>query len=155
MGLDMYLKREHYVKNWAFNPEEKRFDITVKRGGETYENINFDKISSISEDIMYWRKFNALHNWIVTNCANGTDECQSIDISKDDLIELYNTLKEVNVNKDKAEELLPTTSGFFFGGTDYDEYYFDEVKRTIEELRPYIQDMEKEDNSYFVYQASW
>ena len=76
-------------------------------------------------------------------------------VSKDDLIELYNTLKEVNVNKDKAEELLPTTSGFFFGGTDYDEYYFNEVKRTIEELRPYIQDMEKEDNSYFVYQASW
>ena len=82
MGLDMYLKREHYVKNWAFNPEEKRFDITVKRGGETYENINFDKISSISEDIMYWRKFNALHNWIVTNCANGTDECQSIEFLK-------------------------------------------------------------------------
>jgi hypothetical protein len=23
MGLDMYLKREHYVKNWDHNPEEK------------------------------------------------------------------------------------------------------------------------------------
>ena len=41
MGLDMYLKREHYVKNWDHNPEEKRFDITVKRGGETYEKYKF------------------------------------------------------------------------------------------------------------------
>jgi hypothetical protein len=156
MGLDMYLKREHYVKNWDHNPEEKRFNVTVKMGGKAYEGINSDKISSISEEIMYWRKFNALHNWIITNCALGVDECQLIDVSKDELIELYNILKEINVNRDKAEELLPTASGFFFGGTDYDDYYFDEVKRTIEELRPYIQDMhEKGSNSYFVYQASW
>ena len=27
-----------------------------------------------------------------------------------------------------AEELLPTRSGFFFGSTDYDEWYFEDIK---------------------------
>ena len=155
MGLDMYLKREHYVKNWDHNPEEKKFEITVNRGGKPYP-IDPEKISYITEEIMYWRKFNALHNWIVNNCANGVDECQRIYMSNNDLVDLYNTLKEVSVDNNKAEELLPTTAGFFFGGTDYDEYYFDQVNRTIEELRPYIQDIhENSFNSDFVYQASW
>lgn len=155
MGLDMYLYRETYVKNWEHTPEEKRFEITIKRGGKD-TNIDIDKISDVTENIMYWRKFNALHNWIVENCAGGTDECQRIFVSDKELVELYNILKEINVSHDKAEELLPTTSGFFFGGTEYDEYYFDEVKRTIEELRPYIKDIhEGNSNSDFFYQASW
>lgn len=29
-----------------------------------------------------------------------------------------------------AKQLLPTRAGFFFGGTEYDESYLDEVKRT-------------------------
>ena len=31
-----------------------------------------------------------------------------------------------------AERLLPTQGGFFFGSTDYDEYYIEDLKRTIE-----------------------
>lgn len=30
----------------------------------------------------------------------------------------------------KAKELLPTTEGFFFGSTWYDEYYYDDLVRT-------------------------
>lgn len=30
-----------------------------------------------------------------------------------------------------AKELLPTTSGFFFGSTDYDEWYIDDLKNTV------------------------
>lgn len=35
------------------------------------------------------------------------------------------------LNTEKAEELLPTQGGFFFGGTDYDEYYIHDLKHTI------------------------
>lgn len=43
------------------------------------------------------------------------------------------------VTKDatKAQELLPVEEGLFFGGTDYDEWYLDEIKETkctIEQL---------------------
>ena len=31
-----------------------------------------------------------------------------------------------------AQRLLPTCSGFFYGSTDYDEWYFSDVKEVLE-----------------------
>ena len=36
----------------------------------------------------------------------------------------------------KAEELLPTMSGFFFGSTDYDDYYY----KDVEEVRNWVKE---------------
>jgi hypothetical protein len=48
--------------------------------------------------------------------------------------------------------LFPTASGFFFGGTEYDEYYIEQVNETIE----LIEGLLKEDeNGDYYYQASW
>lgn len=156
MGLDMYMYREHYVKNWDHQTPEERHEITIKKGGEVRTDIDLEKISTVSENIFYWRKFNALHGWIVNHCGGGVDECQKIFISYDDLIELYNTLNEVDKDHTKAEELLPTTLGFFFGSEEYDEYYFDMVKETIEFLTPYIESIESgNERGDFYYQSSW
>lgn len=156
MGLDMYMYRETYVKKWDHQSPEEQFDITVKKGGEIYKDINPKNISTVSENIAYWRKFNALHNWIVNNCAEGVDECQKINVYSEALVELYDTLKQVNMDHSKAEELLPTTSGFFFGSTDYDDYYFEEVEQTIEVLKPYVKSINEGTNrADFYYQASW
>jgi len=156
MGLDMYMYRETYVKKWDHQSPEEQFDVTVKKGGEIYKDINSENISTVSENVAYWRKFNALHNWIVNNCADGRDECQKINIYDEALVELYDTLKQVNMDHSKAEELLPTTSGFFFGSTDYDDYYFQEVEQTIEVLKPYVKSInEGTSRADFYYQASW
>ena len=34
-----------------------------------------------------------------------------------------------------AQKLLPTRSGIFFGSTEYDEYYLEEVMRTRDMLK--------------------
>jgi len=47
--------------------------------------------------------------------------------------------------------LFPTSSGFFFGGTEYDEYYQQQVSETIE----MITDLLKEEGGDYYYQASW
>lgn len=152
----MYMYRETYVKKWDHQSPEEQFDVTVKKGGEIYKDINSENISTVSENVAYWRKFNALHNWIVNNCADGRDECQKINIYDEALVELYDTLKQVNMDHSKAEELLPTTSGFFFGSTDYDDYYFQEVEQTIEVLKPYVKSInEGTSRADFYYQASW
>jgi hypothetical protein len=39
---------------------------------------------------------------------------------------------EVIVDTTVAEALLPTQSGFFFGGTDYDQWYMEDIMDTIE-----------------------
>ena len=62
-------------------------------------------------------------------------------------------------NAEEIEELLPTTSGCFFGSTDYDEYYMYDINKTIEMLEELIE----EDKEYrkiglycdYIYQSSW
>ena len=162
MGLDMYLSKKTYVKNWRHMSPEELHKITVKKGGKVRKDIKPERISYIVEEVGYWRKFNALHNWFVENCQGGVDECQVSDVSFENLQELLEVLKkvqslkpkdgEVTINEEKLAELLPTSSGFFFGSTDYDEYYFEEIDRTIELLEELVKEGEGEE---FYYQASW
>lgn len=161
MGLDMYLSKKTYVKNWRHMTPEELHKITVKKGGKTRKDIKPERISYIVEEVGYWRKFNALHNWFVQNCQGGVDECQESYVSQEKLKTLLESLKkvqslkpkdgEVTVNEEKLAEHLPTTSGPFFGGTEYDEYYFQEVDETVKLLEELV----KDDEGYYYYQASW
>ena len=57
-------------------------------------------------------------------------------------------------NKELCEELLPTQEGFFFGSTEYDEYYLEDIKYTKEKLEEILKQInEKENNIYYL--ASW
>lgn len=53
-----------------------------------------------------------------------------------------------------AERLLPSCSGYFFGGTDYDEYYINDIKYTIDIIIKALEttDFEKE---MIYYVSSW
>jgi len=160
MGLDMYLKKKTYVKNWDhYSPEEKK-EVTVKVGGELHPTIKFDRVSYIVEDVAYWRKFNALHQWFVDNCQSGEDNCQESYVDESMIEELVNeVLKPINDAHESgdmekasklADELLPTQEGFFFGGQEYDEYYFNHVKETLEVMSGLL-----EEGGDFFYQSSW
>jgi len=156
MGLDMYLKR----KTLLINGVNKQYQINVTKNGKPLPYINPERINEIEEEVGYWRKFNALHNWFVENVQDGVDECQTSELNIEQLEELVNILKEIQTNPKNAHKLLPTVSGFFFGGTDYDEYYFESVSETIELLEKLIKEhkeyegLEKEYFSYY-YHASW
>jgi hypothetical protein len=155
MGLDMYLYKRTYVKNWEFMDESQKHRISIEKDGKVREDIKPERITYITEEVAYWRKFNALHAWFVENCQDGIDNCKEHYVSKQQLEELLSTLKEIDSSNEisTAEENLPTQSGFFFGGTEYDEYYFEEVKETIETLESLLSE-ENSDASYF-YCSSW
>ena len=53
-----------------------------------------------------------------------------------------------------AMEVLPTASGFFFGSTDYDEWYYEDVKYTAETIRK-ILDTTDFDKEMIYYISSW
>lgn len=59
----------------------------------------------------------------------------------------------VIANKETCEELLPTTEGFFFGSTDYDSYYLNDIKDTSKMLDKIINET-KEDEE-LEYHSSW
>ena len=74
-------------------------------------------------------------------------------ITKEQVTELRNRCQEVLRDHSKAEELLPTMSGFFFGSTDYDEYYFDDVEQVLkyceETLLPMFDGLDDREGIYF------
>ena len=51
-------------------------------------------------------------------------------------------------------KILPTTDGFFFGSTAYDQWYVMDIQETIEQLEAILND-ELFNNCDFLYQASW
>lgn len=53
-----------------------------------------------------------------------------------------------------AEELLPSTSGFFFGGTDYDKYYVEDIKHTIDVVKSVLETTDF-DTQMIYYISSW
>lgn len=165
MGLDMYLTKRTYVGgNYKHN--EVAGSISITKGGKLL-NIDLKRVSYISEEVGYWRKANQIHKWFVDNCGDGRDECQDMDVSEEQLRNLLKTCKEIiekcplEVEQDKkvitnpeiAGELLPTASGFFFGSTEYDEYYFGDIQETVEIIENLLE--EGIENADIVYRASW
>jgi hypothetical protein len=112
------------------------------------------KYFSMFEEVGYWRKANHIHAWFVQNVQGGNDDCGYYPVSKAQLEKLNGVCQLVLNNMDHAETLLPTQSGFFFGSTDYDEYYKQDVKDTMKILKAVLKktDFEKE---MIVYSSSW
>lgn len=61
---------------------------------------------------------------------------------------------EYIVNPEVAEELLPTTDGFFFGSTDYDQWYIEDIIDTIDILTKALETTDF-DREMIVYSSSW
>ena len=57
-------------------------------------------------------------------------------------------------NPEVAAEYLPTQSGFFFGGTEYDQWYMEDIESTIEILTEVLKETDF-DNQMVVYTSSW
>lgn len=154
MGLDMYLSAKRYMSKY-FDPVDAE---RIKQVNDIFGVIGIEDEDFGAEEVKfrvaYWRKANAIHEWFVQNVQNGVDECREAWVSREQLQELIDICKQIIDNPKKAEELLPTQSGFFFGSTDYDDWYLQNIAYTVERLEKILKDpaFEKAD---FYYQSSW
>lgn len=148
MSLDMYLSANKAV-------------VLYKNG------VPF-KWKEEGEEIGYWCKFNALHDYIVDQFNGGEDNCGEIWLTEINLLQLIEVLKKVDKDNSLAPSLLPTRSGLFFGSVEYDEWYFERVKSSIEVFTKALEFLQQEKSSStqlengtdyvdsrIVYQASW
>jgi len=183
MGLDMFLDKNIWISK--YDEDTKKLKITGMK------EIDRSKVKVITQEAIYWRKANAIHNWFIVNVQDGDDDCKKYDVSKEQLETLYNLVCEVLdstelvegeitngyeykndkrvpiiekgkllKNTSKAKELLPTKSGFFFGGTDYDEGYWEDLKQTRDELKKILEEDEEDNGKFiprlsYVYHSSW
>ena len=100
-----------------------------------------------------WRKANQIRQWFVTRFDQDDDAQLKITLTGDDIDALISDIEQVLGDKQLAPNLLPTSSGFFFGSTDYDTYYFGELKDTLQYLK---NDLEYDfDNEQLFYTEWW
>jgi len=154
MGLDMYLTRHTYTKNWDYTPEDKKLEISIKQNGKEFGIIDPRKITYIIEEVGYWRKANQIHRFFVERCQDGVDDCKEYYVPIETLEELFGLCKRVLKNPSKAEELLPVQEGFFFGSTAYDSYYFENIKYTINVIES-ILNHKRSEMQFYYYESSW
>jgi hypothetical protein len=152
MGLDMYLYKKNYIWQGDWIKPEAKQEVIVKKGGEIDSKIKPERVKYVVEEAGYWRKANQIHRWFVDVVQEGNDNCGSYYVNRDTLEELLDICKQVRDDHSKAEELLPSASGFFFGGTEYDEWYFDSIDNTISIIEECLEDENADD---FEYSSSW
>ena len=165
MGLDMYLHARKYIEKLDW--EKVHADMDLSYNSPEAQLPNFKTIvatadlADIATDIYgayvsvtagYWRKANQIHGWFVKNVQNGVDDCGQYYVSHEKLESLLSVcrhaLLDMNVNA-----LMPV-EGFFFGGTEIDEYYWDEIRRTIKVLDKIIKNPKYQHLSFY-YTSSW
>lgn len=157
MGLDMYLRSKRPLSLYI----QKDVDI-AKKITELFPELgdieapdrvaSKAQISEVCVGIGYWRKANQIHDWFVRNVQSGEDECIPFYVCRETLSELHNICKKVLDDHSLAASLLPTADGFFFGTTDYDESYFQDLGHTVKIIDTTLS-LPKE--WVIEYQSSW
>lgn len=148
MGLDQYLSARQYLSEYDDNG--KRIQQAIR---DNVPEVADMTPTYITCEAMYWRKANAIHRWFVDNVQNGQDDCGRYYVDRSSLQELLDTINQVIADPEQASYLLPTQSGFFFGGTEYDEWYFKQLNYTRDRLTELLDP--KYDNWEFEYHSSW
>jgi hypothetical protein len=111
------------------------------------------QVQEVTVKAMYWRKANAIHKWFVDNVQEGVDDHREFEVSLEQLEELLEVIEEVLDNPERAGALLPPQEGFFFGGKEMDEWYWEQLKRTQSKLQElFTRDWR---SWVFYYRASW
>lgn len=177
MGLDIYfetrknnrseLDAKTAIFKYEINELEKKIDVLYGKAdacGElpidekTKVDLYFKEIDNRKEKIneidpynkvAYFRKVNFLMSFF-----DYEGNCEYVPIDKNQVIDLIDTCKQVLENYNRANELLPTQCGFFFGSTDYDEFYFSDVKDVLDKFTE-ILDTTDWDNDELVMYAWW
>lgn len=109
---------------------------------------NFEK-SLYAESDVYFRKVNFVYRYFSNKLV---DECCFAD--KGDIEELISRCEKVLADHSLAEELLPTQSGFFFGSTDYDDWYFKDVEDCKTQMECLLEKY-NEDTDVIFFIMSW
>lgn len=146
MGLDMYLSAKRYTSQWSSNGLFQTLKPILNQFPGQVEACE------LSAQAAYWRKVNSVHNWFVKNVQNGEDNCEGHYVTHDQLIELRDLAQRAVDTRDP--NLLPPVGGFFFGSTEIDDYYWEDLNDTVAQLDLIISHPQFRDFDY-EYRSSW
>jgi hypothetical protein len=136
------LKGQELELEWEDLTDQQREEFSLTR--EEYDTV---------EEVWTGRKENHLQRAIEQMKGQSAVNCGYLFLNRLDIALLVRSLRMVHDNHDLASAVLPTQSGFFYGSTEYDEWYFDDIKRELEDFEQILRDWDE--SAAYAYWAWW
>lgn len=160
---------EYYLSMWDHAPAATKAlsgavvemaGLSSLRGEESNSAGTNADASLVWMTAIYWRKANAVHGWFVENCQGGEDECERHDVHPEQLCQLAHLCEQALAayragNLDEARALMTPRAGFFFGGTDLDDWWAENMAYSATEIRRVIEAAARIGGCEFFYESSW
>ena len=167
--------REFYAKHFVMKPYD--WDTEAKYGlhGRIAEEVGYwrkanqihnwfvENVQDGVDDCNYHNEVTKVDlEYLLSVCKKVLDSCELVngkitngysfnkDGTKNPILEDGQYVKDSSI----AERLLPSTCGFFFGSTDYDQYYVDDIKHTIDIITKVLETTDFEKQMIY-YVSSW
>lgn len=103
MGLDQYLYKRTSLNVSDFFKPEQRHEVLIMQNGVETNIIQKDRISSITELVFTWRKFNALEGYMMKYHNESVEIGQkNIYLYKEDFVRLLDVAKKVEESLAKS-----------------------------------------------------
>ena len=150
-NVDWYKIYTFHLNNLGYEYYTSKLN-EIKTPDEVEVVFNTDKERIYSLYNAYFRKVNFLYEYFRSDLVD-----ESCIVTKQRILDLINTCKDVLEHKgdeDYAKEHLPTTSGFFFGSTEYNEGYWYDVKDCLKQMNKLYKSM-KDDEDLALWDFSW
>ena len=149
-----------YISDWTNKPLYDLFQqykltgqIGDVKGLKCAKDKKGVKHWTVITEAFYLRKANAIHKWMVANVQDDVDDCDYYPMDNTHIDKFIADVDAILADDSKKEELIPTQSGFFFGGTEYDEWYYHELKATKKRFKRF---KAKCNSAWkFTYHSSW
>ena len=119
---------------------------------ELEERVKKEIEGAYEEYDAYFRKVNFLFYYFDRTLGKMHDQYYAF-VEPEDVDNLIDRCERVLKNHELAHSLLPTQSGFFFGSTDYDEWYFSDVKDCLKQMKKYRKLLKDGVTGYVIF--SW
>lgn len=97
----------------------------------------------------YFRKVNFIYRYFGEKLVD-----ESCIVTKAEIEDIIERCKKVLADHSLAEELLPTCDGFFFGCTEYNDWYFKDVEDCQEQMQKLMEDYDETTDVIWV-DMSW
>lgn len=182
MGLDMFLYREKYLskddnkieitntktnEKKEYKPYDTAYSVVIKDQVAYWRKANqihkwfVDNVQNGEDDCGYHYVSREQLEQLLELCKEVKASCKLVKGKVANGYHLDGDTKvydyedgEIIEDPSVAQELLPTQAGFFFGGTDYDEHYLEDIDLTIEQLEKILDDDYNADVDFY-YTSSW
>ena len=145
MGLD--IRFEKAKRHRVEETEERLNEIKKEFENPNYSVKKFHSLKNEYAELNHWKEVAYFRkvNFLLPFFEYG-ENCSRLEIDGYKIDELLVKCKQVLEDNSLAETLLPTQGGFFFGNTEYNDWYFYYVKEVYDKFSEIAEDFNSDED---------